>query len=49
LRLSGIIGARETYFTHICHELGHEATNRMLPEGVQLAYDGLRITINLES
>ena len=30
-----------TYFTHMSHELEHEATNRMLPPGVELAYDGL--------
>jgi phosphoribosyl 1,2-cyclic phosphate phosphodiesterase len=30
-----------TYFTHICHDLGHEAANRALPAGVELAYDGL--------
>jgi phosphoribosyl 1,2-cyclic phosphate phosphodiesterase len=29
------------YFTHMTHELEHEATNRTLPEGVELAYDGL--------
>lgn len=29
------------YFTHICHDLGHEATCARLPAGVQLAYDGL--------
>lgn len=34
---------RQTYFTHICHSLEHEATNARLPPGVQLAYDGLRI------
>ncbi len=49
LRLAGIIGAEQTYFTHICHDLGHAATNRLLPPGVQLAHDGLRITFNLES
>ncbi|WP_420237648.1 MBL fold metallo-hydrolase [Telmatobacter bradus] len=43
------IGARQTYFTHIAHELGHEATNRSLPEGVQLAYDGLTISVDLGS
>ena len=32
---------RQTYFTHICHDLPHEATNRALPRGVELAYDGL--------
>jgi phosphoribosyl 1,2-cyclic phosphate phosphodiesterase len=30
-----------TYFTHMSHELEHEATNRQLPTGVELAYDGL--------
>jgi phosphoribosyl 1,2-cyclic phosphate phosphodiesterase len=30
-----------TYLTHMSHDLDHEATNRSLPEGVQLAYDGL--------
>ncbi len=41
------IGARQTWLTHIAHELGHEATNRMLPEGVALAYDGLEFAVNL--
>jgi phosphoribosyl 1,2-cyclic phosphate phosphodiesterase len=36
---------RQTYFTHICHDLEHEATNRRLPPGVALAYDGLRIDV----
>ena len=34
---------RQTYFTHISHQLEHEATNARLPAGVELAYDGLRI------
>jgi phosphoribosyl 1,2-cyclic phosphate phosphodiesterase len=34
------IGARQTYFTHIAHELGHEATCAGLPSGMALAYDG---------
>jgi len=29
------------YFTHMSHDLDHEATNRMLPPNMQLAYDGL--------
>jgi phosphoribosyl 1,2-cyclic phosphate phosphodiesterase len=41
------IGARHTWLTHIAHELGHEQTNRMLPEGVKLAYDGLALPVNL--
>ena len=35
------IGARRTFFTHIAHELGHEATCASLPDGMALAYDGL--------
>jgi phosphoribosyl 1,2-cyclic phosphate phosphodiesterase len=41
------IGARHTWLTHIAHELGHEATNRMLPDGVRLAYDGLIVPVNV--
>ena len=41
------IGARHTWLTHIAHELGHEATNRMLPSGVSLAYDGLTVPISV--
>jgi phosphoribosyl 1,2-cyclic phosphate phosphodiesterase len=39
------IGARQTWLTHIAHELGHEATNHALPENVRLAYDGLSIPV----
>jgi len=35
------IGARRTYFTHIAHELKHAETNAELPDGMELAYDGL--------
>ncbi|MFH1748660.1 MAG: MBL fold metallo-hydrolase [Planctomycetota bacterium] len=35
------IGARQTYFTHITHELGHAATESELPVGMALAYDSL--------
>lgn len=35
------IGARRTYFTHICHDLPHAATCTRLPAGIELAYDGL--------
>ena len=50
LTLSEAIGLAEelqpevTYLVHISHALGlHEEISRTLPEGVQLAYDGLRI------
>jgi phosphoribosyl 1,2-cyclic phosphate phosphodiesterase len=35
------IRPRRTYFTHISHLLGHEATEAVLPDGVHMAYDGL--------
>jgi len=43
------IDARHTWLTHIAHELGHEATNRMLPENIRLAYDGLTVPVCLNS
>lgn len=39
------IGAARTFFTHISHDLGHEATCAALPPGVALAYDGLTIEV----
>lgn len=33
------------FFTHIAHEVGHAATAATLPEGVQLAYDGLKVDL----
>ena len=41
------IGAKQTWFTHIAHELGHEETNRTLPDNIRLAYDGLTLEVNL--
>ena len=41
------IGAKQTWLTHIAHELGHEATNQTLPAGVALAYDGLTVPVTL--
>jgi phosphoribosyl 1,2-cyclic phosphate phosphodiesterase len=36
---------RRTLFTHICHDLEHEATNAILPPGMELAYDGLVVSL----
>jgi phosphoribosyl 1,2-cyclic phosphate phosphodiesterase len=35
------IGARQTYFVHMTHNVRHAAANARLPDDVQLAYDGL--------
>ncbi|MFM8533953.1 MAG: MBL fold metallo-hydrolase [Acidimicrobiia bacterium] len=40
---------QQTYFTHICHDLPHAATNRSLPAGVELAYDGLTFEIEVSA
>ena len=42
------IGAERAWFTHITHDLGHEATNRELPEGMELAWDGLQFEVEAE-
>jgi phosphoribosyl 1,2-cyclic phosphate phosphodiesterase len=39
------IGARRTFFTHMCHDLPHEATSGRLPQGMGLAYDGLVVNV----
>jgi phosphoribosyl 1,2-cyclic phosphate phosphodiesterase len=39
------LAPRQTYFTHMSHELEHETTNAALPPGMALAYDGLRVPL----
>lgn len=39
------VGAKQTYFTHIACKLEHERTNAWLPEGMELAYDGLELPL----
>lgn len=39
------LAPKQTYFTHMSHELEHEATNASLPAGMALAHDGLRIEL----
>ncbi len=38
---------KRAWFTHICHDLGHVEANAKLPEGVQLAYDGLKFEVEI--
>lgn len=45
--VAGRIGATQTYFTHICHDLGHAVTNATLPAGMALAHDGQVVEIAL--
>jgi phosphoribosyl 1,2-cyclic phosphate phosphodiesterase len=39
------IGSQQTWFTHICHDLGHAETEAELPENVCIAYDGLELEL----
>jgi len=45
LELAARVCPGETWFTHICHELGHAGTEAALPAGVRIAYDGLRLEL----
>ena len=38
---------KRAFFTHICHDLGHEATNATLPKHVRLAHDGLKLEFEI--
>ena len=39
------VGAKLTLFTHLCHEVEHEAVENGLPPHVRVAYDGMQIEV----
>ena len=43
------IAPRRAYLTHMSHDLGHAATNARLPDGVELAYDGLVLDAEVDA
>jgi phosphoribosyl 1,2-cyclic phosphate phosphodiesterase len=43
------LGPKQTLLTHLSHSLEHEATRQQLPPGIDLAYDGLRIPLGIET
>ncbi len=43
LRIVDRVKPKRAFFTHICHDLGHEVTNAILPAHVKLAYDGMKL------
>jgi len=46
IELSDMIGAARTYFIHMSHDMGkHQEISQLLPENIQLAYDGLKINV----
>lgn len=38
---------KRAFFTHISHDLDHDATNAVLPKEIRLAYDGLQIQFEI--
>jgi phosphoribosyl 1,2-cyclic phosphate phosphodiesterase len=42
---AGRIGAKQTYFTHMTHDIVHDDANAKLPAGIELAYDNMEIII----
>lgn len=46
IAIAGRIGAKQTWFTHISHQLGkHEEVEAELPDNIFIAYDGLKLEV----
>ncbi|MCB0825303.1 MAG: MBL fold metallo-hydrolase [Armatimonadetes bacterium] len=45
LEVAQEIGAKMTYFTHLCDDYDHDKTELTLPPQIRLAFDGLRIPL----
>ncbi|MFZ1130407.1 MAG: MBL fold metallo-hydrolase [Terriglobales bacterium] len=47
LKIVEAVKPKRTFFTHVCHDLAHAATNASLPPGVQLAFDGMKLEFQI--
>ena len=47
LKIAEQVGAKRVFFTHICHDLPHQATNAELPPHVRLAHDGMKLEFEI--
>ena len=47
LRIVERVKPKRAFFTHICHDLGHAATNAALPTHVRLSYDGMKLEFDI--
>jgi phosphoribosyl 1,2-cyclic phosphate phosphodiesterase len=45
LEISRALSPRRTLLTHISHDLGHAELSARLPDGVEVAYDGLKVSL----
>lgn len=48
IRIADRLQAKQVFFTHICHDLPHEATNAALPPHVRLSHDGMKLEFEIE-
>jgi phosphoribosyl 1,2-cyclic phosphate phosphodiesterase len=47
LRIVERVRPKRAFFTHICHDLPHAATNAALPPHVRLSYDGMKLEFEI--
>jgi phosphoribosyl 1,2-cyclic phosphate phosphodiesterase len=47
LRIVEQVKPKQAFFTHICHDLPHKATNATLPLHVRLSYDGMKLEFEI--
>ena len=47
LRIVERLQPQRAFFTHICHDLPHEATNASLPANARLSYDGMKLEFEI--
>jgi phosphoribosyl 1,2-cyclic phosphate phosphodiesterase len=47
IRIADELQAKRVFFTHICHDLPHAATNAALPPHVRLSYDGMKLEFEI--
>ena len=45
LDAAGKIGAGETFLTHLTHYYDHDVDQAKLPQGIRLAWDGLKVPV----
>ena len=47
LKIVAEVKPKRAFFTHICHDLPHAATDAALPAGVRLAFDGMKLEFEI--
>lgn len=45
ISMVSVLKPKQTFFTHIAHDIEHEETDNSLPSGIRLAYDGLSVEV----